>query len=213
MRLEVLMSGLETGRGGRTVRLLLSMPIIMVLMLGSLGAQAQVQKQDLKPYPPEGGSVTISVDPAPANQLQSFQQLCDSSDLIAEVTVRSTTTKVREKSLETDVLLTVNRIFKGPVSVPQAMITQSGGVFGKYSERASQYPLMKLEQNYLVFLKREPQFSPNAAFYAPRYRVAGTYVGMFLIDGEYVHLATGAPRALRDKYEGVNLDKVLSEIR
>jgi hypothetical protein len=195
------------------VRFLLSKPIMIALMLCSLGAQPQAPKSDPKPYPPESGSVTVSVDSAPAAMLQTLKQLCDVSDLIAEVTVRSTTTKVRENSLETDVVLTINRIFKGPVSVSQAVITQAGGVFGKYSERSSQYALMKLDQNYLVFLKSEPQFGPNAAFFAPRYRIAGTYVGMFLIDGQYVHLATGAPRALRDKYEGVNFDKVLSEIQ
>jgi hypothetical protein len=200
-----------SGRGDDAVRFLVQQAFLLALMLGFAGAQPQ--KQDLKRYPPESGSVTVGVDPAPAGQLRSFQQLCDSSDLIAEATVRSTTTKVRDESLETDVLLTIDRIFKGPVSVSQAMITQSGGVIGRYSERSSQYALMKIDEKYLVFLNSEPQFGPNAAFYAPRYRIAGNYVGMFRIDGPYVHLAPGAPRVLRDKYEGANLDKVLSEIQ
>ena len=100
--------------------------------------------------PPNSSTFTLSL--APGYLPKSFDELCDSSTLIVEAYVQSILAprqNVRYPSgmqlrqersrpifmyLETDAILLVSQVLKGPEAIREVVISQKGGVLGQYTE-------------------------------------------------------------------------------
>ena len=96
--------------------------------------------------------------------------------------------------LETDAILVVRQVLKGPESIRQVVISQKGGVLGRYTELPIQYDLVEEEEQYILFLTDETRPDLPDVTGSPRYALNGSWTGMFQIDESPRPLEPGCSR-------------------
>jgi hypothetical protein len=135
------------------------------LSLMTLWGQGRVVRGQVIPWPPTSGTSHFILDPAPGSQPQSLSDLCTSALVIVDSSIQAVL-PVREilasRRLETDVVVVVNNVMKGPRDIKNFVITQRGGVLGGYVELPTQYGLMRTGDHYLLFVEndRRPNIPP-----------------------------------------------------
>jgi hypothetical protein len=176
--------GEASGREGTLDGNTITMPADVPMVYRRIFAQDQTSRRPVRavtapdqrgggpppPPPPNRSTFTLSVDPGYLPR--SFDELCDSSILIVEADVQSilaprqslgypSGTQLREERsrpifmyLETDAILSVSQVFKGPESIRQLVISQKGGGVGPYSELPNQYNLMQQGEHYILISYR-----------------------------------------------------------
>ena len=193
---------------------IIKMLCIAIMGVASLSAQSGVLGRGQRPpWPPAEGTTHFMLTPAPGSQPQSLRELADASLLVVEGTVQAVL-PVRQvtQHLETDVVILISRVVKGPNISGGIAITQFGGVLGKYTEMPYQYSLMKTGEHCLLFLTQDKRPSPEVPG-IPRYWIVGQWVGDVRTDGaSAVHFNHGAPDSLRQRYEGMNQTQFMLEL-
>jgi hypothetical protein len=183
-----------------------------------LTQESRVRRGEPSAFPPERGTAHLIIDlaPLPPNfRGEMLEYLCRSSDLIITGTVESVSTRVSGQSVETDIVLRIDSVIKGTQTTSRVVVGQPGGTIGQFKVITSQYSLMEPGQRYILFLQedRRNQF-PSEPFDIRRYAITRRWEGTFQIDDEQkVRLAPAAPAVLREKYEGMRIDEVMTHIR
>lgn len=183
------------------------------------------------PPPPPTNRATFALSITPDYLPGSLEQLCDSSTLIVEAHVEAIqspeqnlsyppgTQLVQERSrpiflyLETDAILVVSQVLKGSESIRQVVISQKGGVLGRYTELPIQYDLLEEEEHYILFLTDELRPNLPEVSGIPRYALNGSWTGMFRIDEGRVYLSPDAAAPIRERLDGRSSREVIAEIR
>ncbi len=185
------------------------------------------------PPPPASPTnrVTFTLSLAPGNVPGSFEELCDSSILIVEAYVQSilaprqnvryppSVQLLQERSfpifryLETDAILRVSQVLKGPESIRQVVVSQKGGVVGPYAELPIQYNLMQRGERYILFLSDETQAGLPDVTGIPRYALNGSWTGMFRINESGVHLSSDSADSIRERFDGRSSQDVITAIQ
>ena len=115
--------------------------------------------------------------------------------------------------LETDSILQVSQVFKGPESIRQVVISQKGGVLGSYTELPTQYNLMQQGEHYILFLTDEARSDLPDVTGIPRYGLNGAWTGMFQIDEGGVHVSPDTVAVIREQFDGRSSEDVITEIQ
>ncbi len=115
--------------------------------------------------------------------------------------------------LETDSILQVSQVFKGPDSIRQVVISQKGGVLGSYTELPSQYDLLQEGEHYLLFLTDEARNDLPDVRGIPYYAPNGAWTGMFQIDVDGVHVSPDTADEIREQFDGRSSQDVITEIQ
>jgi hypothetical protein len=168
------------------------------------------------PWPPVSGTVKFIGDPGPfrilANQ-SPLERLCDWSDLVIDglVTVAFPSRSPSRGTLQTDFLISVTRVLKGPATLRQIMVSQMGGSIGDFHLVTDQYALMQTGEQYILFLQHDDRPSTPQRPGIPPYYVTRSWAGLGrVVDGK-IQLGTTAPGEL-STYDGVNAESLRSEI-
>lgn len=140
--------------------------------------------------------------------------LCQRSNLIIQGQVASVlpARKLGLRSLETDVIVTVSSVLKGTSEAPQVVISPRGGTIGQFTEQPTQYDLMKPGERYILFLTDDDRKNIPAVPGIPRHWITGFWAGIFRVDGQTLHLPSGAPKMLRDKYDSADVQTAFKDI-
>ena len=166
------------------------------------------------PPPPPPTGITFGLSFALGYMPGSFEELCDSSVLIVEAHVLSVLAPTENlRYLETDSILSVDRVLKGPESIRQVVISQKGGVLGQYRQLPYQYNLMQQGEHYILFLTEETETNLPDVAGIPRYALTGSWTGIFQIDDSGVHLSPGAADVIREQFEGRSSQDVIAAIQ
>ena len=179
--------------------------VVAVTLPSSVAQEARRRVGD--PFP-KGDSALLHVSPAPGQVPHSLKELCNTSSLIIEGTVR-TTLPPREpssRSLETDAVISVNRTLKGPATLREIMLAQRGGFRGDLNIRPAQYSLVQPAEQCVLFLTEDDRPKiPQAAGGLKRYLITGIWSGLFSFEGGRMRVKADEPDALRRKYQGLTL--------
>jgi hypothetical protein len=201
--------------GKKKMQNLATLLLLYLVSLSALVAQNRPVRGQDPQWPPATGTTFFSVLQAPG-QPESVKELCESATVIVDGIVQTTLAPrvlVSGKRLETDVVIQVNRVLKGPSNLSQLVITQRGGVLGGYVEQPTQYSFMKIGEHYLLFLMADRRPKIPEVVGIPRYWTVGEWIGNFGVDNSRkVHLSSAVPDNLTTKYEGASLDQVVSEV-
>jgi hypothetical protein len=191
--------------------------LFVILFVGMLHAQGRVRKGELPAFPPERGTAYQSVDlsPLPPNfRGEMLEYLCSSSTLIITGTVESSSVWVNGRGLETDSVLRIDSIIKGTETASRVVVSQSGGTMGEFRTITDQYSLMEAGERYVLFLKEDRRQIAPQHTNIPRYEITRAWEGTFRIDDEHkIRLAPAARSDSREKYEGMQIDEVMTHIR
>lgn len=164
---------------------------------------------------PDGATATLRITPRPGQVADSLKQLCETSLLIVEGVV-SKTFPARETSpnaLETDFVLTVNRVIKG-AHVNQVLFSQRGGVKGDFVVAPRQYSMAQNGDRYILFLVADDRPAiPSIAGAGPRYLPTGIWSGLFRMEAGRLRAGSEEVDSLRKSYEGVPIERIIAEIQ
>ncbi len=175
-------------------------------------AKHRAGKED--PWPPAQGTVRSIYDLAPMRATKlSLKWLCDSSDVIIDGTVqRSLPPRVLSSHrLETDFLISVGRVRKGPATLRQILVSQPGGSIGEFHMISDQFSLMQQGESYLLFLTNDNRLNTPKSPGVSAYQITQCWWGLFRVIEEKIQLPKQEPDELR-KYEGANAESVHSEV-
>ena len=166
------------------------------------------------PQPPPIGGFTSGLSLALGYVPGSFEELCDSSELIVEAHVQSLLAPTENlRYLETDAILSVDRVLKGLDSIRQVVISQKGGVLGQFRQLPYQYNLMQPGEHYILFLTEETETHLPDVPGIPRYALNGSWTGMFQINESGVHLSLDTANVIREQFDGRSSQEVITELR
>jgi hypothetical protein len=142
-----------------------------------------------------------------------LERLCDLSDLVIDALV-TTSLPSRPPSrftLQTDFLISITRVLKGPATLRQIMVSQMGGSIGDFHLVTDRYALMQPGERYILFLQNDNRPSTPRTPGIPPYYVKRGWAGLGrVVDGK-IQLGTTAPGELSG-YEGVDAESLQSEI-
>lgn len=166
------------------------------------------------PPPPPTTGITFGLALSLGNVPGSFEELCDSSVLIVEAHVQSVLAPTENlRYFETDSVLSVDRVLKGPESIRQVVISQKGGVLGQFRQLPHQYDLMQPGEHYILFLADETETHLPDVAGIPRYALNGAWTGMFRIDESGVHLSPDTADVIREQFDGRSSDDMITGIQ
>lgn len=136
---------------------------LCIMLIAAMLPASYAQEGRRRPgdAPPAEGHAQLHITPKPNQIPRSLKELCDSSTLIVEGTVR-TALPARETSpraFETDVLIDVNIMLKGSNTIQQVLVSQRGGTKGGLVVTPVQYSLLQPGEQYLLFLTEDQR--PN----------------------------------------------------
>jgi hypothetical protein len=187
--------------------------ISLVLAFACTFQETNAQRRVAGTDPPASGTARFVIHPSPNSQPESLNELCASSRLIVDAFVHSTfPARNLGRLLETDVVLLVTQTLKGSASPQQVVVAQRGGVVGEHKQLPTQYSLMQPGERYIIFLTDDPRQNVPVRVGIPRYWITGQWVGILRVDAGAVHMSSGTPTSLRDKYDRMNLEQFLGEI-
>jgi hypothetical protein len=200
-----------------TSRLIVSCIVLTSVIATTTNAQAPARRRLGDPPPTEGHGV-LSVTPAPSLMPQSLKDLCDLSAVIVEGVVAtifpSRQLGPSQSSLETDALVNVTKVLKGPVGAHQQLVvSQLGGAKGNFSSTPTQYSLVRAGEKYILFLREDDR--PNLPIQAQtttRYIVTGIWAGLFFFENNRMQVRARVPESFRAQYEGLTLEQIETEL-
>lgn len=188
-------------------------------------------EQPPPPPAPPTNRITFTLSLAPGYLPRSTEELCDSSIFIVDADVQLILPPRQNlryppgvqllqnrsfplfRYLETDAILRVRQVLKGPGSLRQVVISQKGGAVGPYTELPSQYNLMQRGERYILFLTDETRPDLPDVDGIPRYALNGAWTGMFQIDKSGVHLSPDTGDGIREQFEGGSSQDVIIAIQ
>jgi len=186
----------------------------VVVIFLTLVVRTSAAQQDGGPiYPPSSGTAHFTLHALPGYLPESLEKLCTSSNLIVDAYVQSTfPPRILTSNLETDVVLIVRRVLKGPQSIREVVVAQRGGVYGAFRSVPTQYPLMEPGDRYILFLTDDSRSNLPDRSIVRRW-ITGAWVGMFKVaNNTTVRLTRGTPATLRDQYDGTRLENTMADI-
>lgn len=191
--------------------------ILLVVLAASLfGQEAQVFGGEEPPWPPAQGTLQFIADgpPLPPAMINKppLERLCGLSDLVIDgiVATRFPARSPSRGTLQTDFLISISRVLKGPNTLRQIMVSQMGGTIGDFHLVTNQYALMQPGERYILFLQNDNRPSTPGRPGIPPYYVTGIGAGLGrVVDGK-VQLGTTAGD-LRS-YDGAAVESLAAEI-
>jgi hypothetical protein len=143
------------------VKSVMGFALCLELVSSALGQvdSARVKAGQEPPWPPAHGTVKFIADlpplPPALKNKPPFERLCDSSNLIIDGIVTSAfpSRSPSRGTLQTDLLISVSRVFKGPETLRQIMVSQMGGSTGDFHLVTDQYALMQSGERFVLFLQ------------------------------------------------------------
>jgi hypothetical protein len=186
---------------------------IFVLVARALSAQDRVIKGQEPAWPPASGKATFILHPSRRSQVRSLQELIDAAQIIVDATVQQALpARVLPHRLETDVVLSTNRVIKGPGTLTAFVVSEPGGVVGGFTEESRQYSMMQTGEHYLIFGREEDRTTLPPVGSSPRYEIVGIWVGGVRIDNVgRVHFAQASPPIFQ-QYEGILVSELIRQI-
>ena len=177
-------------------------------------AQPAVRSTD--PSLPANGTGVLYVDVAPWATPRSMKELVNLSPLIIEGVVEKVMPS-RESSpriVETDSLITITRIIKGPAVGSAVVVSQAGGTIGNATVKPAQYSLLQKGDRYVLFLQAdERSVSPPTPGFK-RYTVTGASSGLFFFGtDDLMHVNADEPDRLRKNYEGASRTSIVDLVK
>jgi hypothetical protein len=180
--------------------------------------EGRVKTGQEPPWPPAKGTAKFILDLAPWRPaLQNeppLQRLCDASDIVLDGIVANAypSRSPSRGTLQTDFLISVSRVLKGPDTLRQVMVAQMGGAIGDFHLVTDQYALMQPGQRYILFLQTDNRPStPRRADIAPYY-VTRSWAGLGRVVEGKIQLGTTAPGELTS-YDGTEVESLALEIK
>jgi hypothetical protein len=187
---------------------------IFLLASEALSAQQRVTKgQEPPSWPPATGKSEFILTPSHRSQSHSLKELIDQSVIIVDASVQEVLpARVLQHRLETDSVLSVNRVIKGSATLKSFVVSQNGGVVGGFTQEPRQYSMMQAGEHYLLFAKDEARTLPPVRD-LPRYAIAGVWIGAVNVDiiGR-LHFARGTPAALREQHDGTAANDFIAHL-
>lgn len=190
-----------------------SLALLLALPMVCAAQHRPMNGVDL-PWPPATGTARVSYMLPPGYEPQSLKALCDSSTVIVDGVVESVLPSriARKQSLDTDAIIAVSNVFKGPSSLRRLVVSQRGGVIGGFTEQPIQYALMHVSDHCILFLYDDKRPNLPIVAGAPRYEITNIWTGIFRVDGSTIHLSEGSTQKLRSKYEGLTQGDLVKEL-
>lgn len=163
---------------------------------------------------PAHGAARLSITPMAGQVPATLEELSRRSSLIVDGTVKSTLPprETSPRALETDAIVTVNRVLKGPVGVRETLISQRGGVRGELFVTPTQYSIVRPGERYILFLVEDRRPNIPAVEGMTRYLVTGIWSGLFLFENGNMRVKAEQPDSLRKRYEGLTVEQVTTAI-
>ena len=186
---------------------------IFVLVAQALSAQDRVIKGQEPAFPPVSGEGQFILHPSRRSQSKSLKELVDASQIIVDATVQQVLpARVFPRRLETDVVLSTNRVIKGPEALTAFVVSQNGGVVGGFTEEPRQYSMMQTGEHYLIFGKGEDRqlFRPLAAYHVTKSQASGSAVSVLIMSAACI-LRKRRLRYFR-QYEGILASELIRQI-
>jgi len=154
---------------------------------------------------------------------KTFKELCEKAEFIVDARVVSVfpasapagkTGKVGPLDLETDVIISVNRVVKGDLAGPDLVVGQIGGIKEGTERVPAQYALMQPGERYILFLRNPPQLSsPHAS--RPGYQrlnIVGEFAGLVKVENGQISVSSGMPSEVKASVEAKTVDEMIPEI-
>jgi hypothetical protein len=154
---------------------------------------------------------------------KSFKELCERAEFVVDARVVSVfptsvpsgkTGKLGPLDLETDVVISVNRVIKGTVAGADLVVGQLGGIKEGTERVPTQYALMQPGERYILFLRNPPQLSsPHAS--RPGYQrldIVAQFAGLVKVENGKLTVSSGMPSEFKASIEGKTSDEIIPEI-
>ncbi len=186
---------------------------LMIFTLSTSFAQeGRVRRGDPRP---SHGTAQLFITPMPGQIPSSIKELSDSSLIILDGIVRETlpSRETSPQTLETDAVIAISRVLKGPEVLREVVISQRGGTRDRLVVMPAQYALVKPGERYVLFLTEDKRPNIPAVTGRNRYLVTGIWSGLFYFQEGRMRTNALTLDSLRSKYEGVSVEEVVSEIR
>lgn len=164
---------------------------------------------------PVTGTGQLYITPNPKNIPTSLKQLIDMSDVVIQGNVSSTlpSREVGIRSFETDALIKIDAVIKGPSDLRTVVVAQRGGAKDGLVIAPAQYALLQPSEKYLLFLQEDSRRNLPEVTNAKRYTVTGIWSGLFLLQDGRMTIKTNQPDHLRKSFEGKTAEELVAEIR
>ena len=144
---------------------------------------------------------------------QTLKELRDYSELIVEGTIESKMpAREHGPGLETDVLVTVDRVVKGEPTLQRIVLTEQGGTLGAYQEIIQDDSPMRSGEHYVFFLLSDKRNDIPAIAGRRRFTVVCASIGKARIIGTKIVISPASSRSLKDAYDGVTPDQFMNSI-
>jgi hypothetical protein len=178
----------------------------MAFWLGPALAQEGRNKLGDQPNPNQKGTIFVRGTPWP--NPNNFNELCTVSAAIIDGTINDTLPVRRSvssdpRSLETDVIVNVNKVFKGDQTLQKIMIAEGGGTNGELHVVDPTNPQMLPGERYFLFLLREQRTTLPLTPGIPRYAVVAGSLGKVVVDGVATAVVTPKPSPFQQQLVGI----------
>ena len=164
--------------------------------------------QDPPPLPAKG-SARVFITPLSLPE-DSLKGLCDASDAIVEGTVDMVLAArtPSPRNVETDSVISVLRVLKGPVALKKVTISQTGGTVGGFVFEPQSYSMMRPSEHYLLFLRSDARPTTPRSANAPPYIVTSSWLGLFPVINGRIRLGPQHPDGIRSPNTGATIETV-----
>jgi len=186
--------------------------ILLVLVATGFVYGQRVRAGDTPAWPPANGISRFTLHQPENYAPRSLEALSAQSPLIALATVQQTIVRVLDHRLETDVVVRLDRVLRGPAGLKTVVVSQRGGVLGGYQELPLQFDLMKPGEQYFLFATEDKRTNMPMVSGSPRYWITGEWTGNPHIETQGIRFQSTAPGELRGRYEGMDLNHFLAEV-
>ncbi len=189
------------------------LPIVLIFFTAS-GGMAQEGRVRRGEPPPSQGNAVLHITPMPSQIFSSLKDMATASLLIAEGTVKATlpSRETSPRALETDAVIAIRRVLKGPTDVREVVISQRGGRRGGLVVAPTQYALVQPGEHYVLFLTEDKRSGIPDVPGINRYLVTGLWSGLFRFQEGRMRTDARRVDSLRAKYEGVSAEEIVGEI-
>ena len=191
------------------MKFVMGFALCLELVSSALGQvdSARAKAGEEPPWPPAHGTVKFVADPPPlppalANK-PPLERLFDLSNLIVDgiVTTAFPSRSPSRGTLQTDFLISVSRVLKGPETLRQIVVSQMGGSIGDFHFVTDQYALMQPGEQFVLFLQNDSRPSTPRRPGIPPYYVTYIWAGLGRVVDDKIQLGTTAPGEL-SSYNG-----------
>jgi hypothetical protein len=192
-----------------------------ILIIGTAGiAFGQNTRQgDKSPGQPALPNATITAELHPREEVTSLAVAIKMSGLIVQAKVIDTLPAINRninipQAIETHSILRVESVLYGklPGGANTILLAQEGGKAGQVEVLVPDDPLVKVGDEYILFLTPDERKTPQNTTGAPRYSAVGSWGGKARIDGDKVHFLPRANPALH-AYDNQDTSTLIAAIQ